>query len=176
MKYIIYAICIAINFVKTLFNLIFGNHVRACGINLSYPSARFRAFDKNAQINLGKKLEVKPNTEISAAECGVVSIGNNVFINRNCIVASHKSITIEDGTTIGPNTCIYDHDHNLEGGGYISRDVHIGKKVWIGANCVVLKGVTIGDNAVIGAGSVITKDVPENSIVYSAQDIRIRKK
>ena len=73
LKYIIYALCIAINLVKTFFNLIFRNHVRCAGVNLSYPSARFRAFGKHARIVLGNRIEVKSNTEISAAESGGIS-------------------------------------------------------------------------------------------------------
>lgn len=174
MKYILYVSCIFINMLKKLFYIVFRNHVSANVINLSYPSVRFRAFGKGSKITLGKRIHIKDNTEISASG-GRVHIGDKVFINRNCVIAAHKEIKIGGGTTIGPNTCIYDHDHNIYGEGFICREVAIGKNVWIGANCSVLKGVRIGDNAVIGAGSVITKDVADNVVVYVKNEICTRE-
>lgn len=168
MKYFVYMICIFINILKKLFYKIIQNSVSSNVVNLSYPSVCFRAYEKNSKITLGKGIHIKPNTEISASEGGNVYIGNSVFVNRNCVISAHDEINIGEGTTIGPNTCIYDHDHNVYGGGkdYICKKVTIGKNVWIGANCVILKGVNIGDHAVIGAGSVITKDVADNVLIY----------
>ena len=71
-------------------------------------------------------------------------------------------IEVEEGVTIGPNVCIYDHDH-ISAGGFVAKPIRIGKNAWIGANVTILKGVTIGSAAVIGAGTVVTKDVPSNT-------------
>ena len=81
------------------------------------------------------------------------------------MVICRESISIGDGTTIGPHTCIYDHDHGREEGAlYKTAPVTIRKNVWIGAGCIILKGVTIGDNSIIAAGSIVTKDVPADTI------------
>lgn len=103
-------------------------------------------------------LAVRPNAELI--------IGRNVFINRNVIITALKKIVIGDGVTIGPNVCIYDHDHDIcNRGGYLLDNVTIGKNTWIGSNVSILKGVIIGENAVIASGCVVTKDVPDNTIL-----------
>lgn len=132
-------------------------------MSLISPNASLRTFE-SGKIIYGTKIEIRPQTEITARE-GVVKFGNDCFINRNCMIVSHKKILIGNNVTIGPGTVIYDHDHDGKGG-YACSDVIIEDGVWIGANTVILKGVRIGKNAVIGAGSIITKDVPENSKVY----------
>ena len=94
-------------------------------------------------------------------------------------IVSHKSIVIEDGVTIGPNVCIYDHDHNYKSHGsdehYISKDILIGKRSWIGANCVITKGVKIGTNCVIAAGTIVTRDIPDNMIIRSKVEYVIKR-
>lgn len=138
------------------------------GKNISYkikslisPKASFRTYGKG-KIVVGNKVEIRPNTELTARN-GVIKIGNNCFINRNCMIVSHKLIEIENNVTIGPGTVIYDHDHNGKGG-FDSDSIKIESGVWIGANVVILKGVTIGSNSIIAAGSVVNKDVSPNTL------------
>lgn len=99
-----------------------------------------------------------------------ISIGNNVFINVNCVMLDSFEITLGDNTSIGPNVGIYTTNHSLDAeerkdhieyGG----PVVIGNDVWIGGNVTILPGVEIGDLSVIGAGSVIHRNIPENAIV-----------
>ena len=99
-----------------------------------------------------------------------ICLGRGVFLNFNCILLDVTSIEIGDQTQIGPAVQIYAADHprdpedrraNLESG----RPVRIGANVWIGGGAIILPGVTIGDDAIIGAGSVVTRDVPPGSIV-----------
>lgn len=98
-----------------------------------------------------------------------IQIGNDVMINFNCVFLDVCPITIGHHTLIGPNTQIYTACHSLD---YKERQenkeygkpVHIGNHVWIGGSVVILAGITIGDHAVIGAGSVVTKDIPANTI------------
>ena len=112
---------------------------------------------------------------------GIIEL-NSTFINRNCTIVAMKHITIDRNVTIGPNVCIYDHDHNLDLNKqdkihYKCKEIHIYENVWIGANATVLKGVTIGKNAVIAAGASVVKNVPENAIVggVPAKIIKMRK-
>ena len=95
-------------------------------------------------------------------------IGKNVFINSCCRFQDNGGIEIGDRTMIGPNTTIVTLNHDINPETRINaapKPVKVGKNVWIGADCTILPGVTIGDNSVVGAGSVVTKDVPSNVIV-----------
>ena len=101
-------------------------------------------------------------------DCGKnITIGDNVFINSGCRFQDQGGITIGSGCVIGHNVVIATLNHDLNPDhrqSLIPSPVKIGRNVWIGSNSTVLPGVTIGDNAVIGAGSVVTKDVPDNMI------------
>lgn len=101
-------------------------------------------------------------------DCGKnIHIGKHVFINAGCKFQDQGGITIGDGTLIGHNVVLATLNHDLNPAkrkSMIPKPIKIGKNVWIGSNAAVLPGVTIGDNAVIGAGAVVTKDVPANRI------------
>jgi len=101
-------------------------------------------------------------------DCGInTHIGKSVFINSGCHFQDQGGIYIGDNTFIGHNVILatLNHDLNPESrADMIPKSIHIGKKVWIGSGAIILPGVTIGDNSIIGAGSVVTKSVPENSV------------
>lgn len=122
--------------------------------------------DKKSSFYAGHKCSVEKGTLLAAKNGAVLTLGKGVYINRNCTIVAHKSITLADGVTIGPNTCIYDHDHDLhKRGQFVTDDVSIGKNTWIGAGTIILKGVRIGEECVIAAGSIITHDVQDQTIV-----------
>jgi len=96
-----------------------------------------------------------------------VHLGKNVYINYNCTLVDDVNIYIGDGTMFAPNVTIVAASHpispKLRAAGYgCNKPVYIGKNVWLASNVTVLPGVHIGDNSVIGAGAVVTKDIPEN--------------
>ena len=101
-------------------------------------------------------------------DCGKnIKIGKNVFINACCRFQDQGGIEIGDGSLIGHNTTIatLNHDFNpLKRQNLTPSPVKIGKNVWIGSDCTILPGVEIGDGAIIGAGSVVTKSIPANTI------------
>jgi acetyltransferase-like isoleucine patch superfamily enzyme len=110
-----------------------------------------------------------------------IKVGDRVFFNNYCTLASRTSITIGDGTLFGENVKIYDHNHcyqdpliPIKNQGYTSEPIVIGKHCWIASNVTILKGVTIGDNCIIGAGCTIYKDIPNNSIVVNKQELLIK--
>lgn len=101
-------------------------------------------------------------------ECGLnLHIGENVFINEGCEFQDQGGITIGDGTQIGPQVVIATLNHDTEPSKrrwLHPSPVTIGRNVWIGAHVTIVPGVTIGDDAVIGAGAVVTKDVPARTV------------
>lgn len=129
------------------------------------------------KISFGRGLGVKKGTQI-AANGGHIVIGKGVNFNHNCMCVSHKSITIGDDCSFGPNVCIYDHDHAFNSNGKIkgkfkSSNIIIEDNVWIGANSIILRGSHIGSNSVIGAGSVIKGSIPKNSLVTQKRETNI---
>lgn len=109
-----------------------------------------------------------------------IRIGRGVYINRHTIIDAVENVTIGDDCAIGPGCYLTDHDHGFDGNlkplqlPFIVAPTTIGRRVWIGAHAVILKGVCVGDGAVIGAGSVVTKAVPPGVVVVGvpAQVIR----
>lgn len=97
-----------------------------------------------------------------------INIGKNVFINFDCTFLTLGGITIEDDVLIGPKVNLITENHPLnpqDRKGLICKSILIKKNAWIGANATILPGVTIGENAVVAAGAVVSKDVPNNTIV-----------
>jgi acetyltransferase-like isoleucine patch superfamily enzyme len=97
-----------------------------------------------------------------------IQIGKKVFINHGCSFLDMSGITIEDEVLIGPKVNLLTENHPLDPDDrhtLICKPIIIKRKAWIGGAATILPGVTIGENAVVAAGAVVSKDVPENSIV-----------
>ena len=95
-----------------------------------------------------------------------LKIGERVFINHSLCVSAAAGVEIEDGVQMAPQVTILTVNHDLKDKTIVKcSPVCIKKNAWIGARAIILPGVTIGENAVVGAGSVVTKDVPSNTIV-----------
>ena len=102
-------------------------------------------------------------------DCGKnIHIGKNVFINMGCKFQDQGGIFIGDGALIGHNVVLATLNHAKspqDRSSMLPAPIHIGTNVWIGAHATVLPGVTIGDGAIVAAGAVVTRDIPENTIV-----------
>lgn len=98
-----------------------------------------------------------------------IRLGRNVFINQNCTLYDLGGVEIGDDVLIGPNVSILTSGHPLDPGQRRSvttgKPIVIGRNVWIAAGATILGGVTIGENSVVAAGSVVTRDVPANVLV-----------
>jgi maltose O-acetyltransferase len=108
-----------------------------------------------------------------------IRLGADVFVNFNCVLLDVNEIVIGDRTQVGPAVQIYAADHPrdaklrrqmLE----VGRRVRIGHDVWIGGGTIILPGVSVGNNAIIGAGSVVTRDVPEG-VTVMGNPARVRR-
>lgn len=104
---------------------------------------------------------------MNVREGGEIKIGDGVFINDGVRISSSVRVSIGDHSKIGDFTVIDDnsfHEVDQEKG-VGKKEVTIGRNVWIARNCIILLGVTIGDHSVIGAGAVVTRDVPAKTLV-----------
>ncbi|MDE5808192.1 MAG: galactoside O-acetyltransferase [Muribaculaceae bacterium] len=118
------------------------------------------------QIFPGMGVNSRVGTPLTAIRPHMVEIGKNVIIMPGCLMMSAGGIKIGEGTMIAANVQLISNNHDLYDRQVITcKPVHIGKNVWIGAGATILPGVTIGDNAVVGAASVVTKDVAADTIV-----------
>ena len=96
-----------------------------------------------------------------------ITVGDNLFMNSNCTILDGAKVTIGDDVLIGPNVSFYTPNHAFDAkerkaGLEQSLPITIGDNVWISGSVTITPGVTIGNNTVIGAGSVVTKDIPDN--------------
>lgn len=105
--------------------------------------------------------------EITWLNSASIELGDRVKFNSGCWVNGFGGLTIEDDANIGPRTLIHtanhltgDRDTPIAHQGWDSKPVRIGRDAWIGMGCIILPGVSIGEGAIVGAGSLVTKDVP----------------
>lgn len=135
--------------------------------NLAIPEARDGIL-RGLLAKVGKGVVVRPNF---ACDYGYnIHLGDDVFLNYNCVLLDVTEIHIGDRTQIGPAVQIYTADHprdpiTRKQGLELGRPIRIGCDVWIGGGAILLPGVTVGDNAIIGAGSVVTRDVSPDATV-----------
>ena len=107
-----------------------------------------------------------------------ISVGENVFINQNCTFMDRGGIVIDDKVLIAPRVNLITINHMIEPSrrrDVYSKPIHICKNVWIGTGATITQGVTIGENSIIAAGAVVTKDIPPNVIAAGIPAKVIRK-
>ncbi len=148
------------------------NHTGDCDVQKRKDIMRqlFKSVGENVWIEPDFRCEFGKN----------ISIGNNVYINFGCIILDCGQVSIGDNTLIGPNVGIFTGNHAIDAqervdGGLIPKSVCIGKRVWICGNVNIVPGVCIGDDSVIGAGSVITHDIP-SGVVAAGNPCRVLRK
>ena len=99
----------------------------------------------------------------------LIEIGENFYSNHNLVILDPAKVKFGDNVFIGPNCGFYTAEHPLDAeernkGLEYAKPIKVGNNVWFGGNVTVIAGVTIGDNVVIGAGSVVVKDIPSNTV------------
>lgn len=166
------------NTMKLLLLKLHGCEIRCKGKCTSRLDNEYRV-SKKGKLYLGYHVSSLSRCRFLVND-GVLRIGDNVGFNTNCIIACHERIEIGDNVEFGPNVCVYDHDHDFRVDGglkarrYKTAPVFIGDNTWVGANVIILKGTQIGRNCVIGAGSVVSGIVHDNSILTQKRETKIR--
>ncbi|HLS58696.1 MAG TPA: sugar O-acetyltransferase [Paracoccaceae bacterium] len=108
-----------------------------------------------------------------------ISLGRGAFLNFNCVILDVVAVSIGDGTQIGPGVQILAADHPRDPelrrrGLEFGRPIRVGRNVWIGGGALIMPGVTVGDDAIIGAGAVVTRDVEPGATVAGNPARRLR--
>jgi acetyltransferase-like isoleucine patch superfamily enzyme len=135
------------------------------------------------QIRFGRFVWIGDGTKIRCHE-GVVEIGDKTVFGQECTISAYQRISFGEQCVIADRAMFIDFDHGvvdveqpIRRQGIYKRDVVIGSNVWIGYGACVLRGVTVGDNAIVGTNSVVTRDVPANAVVggVPAKVLRMRE-
>ncbi|AKP67457.1 transferase [Companilactobacillus ginsenosidimutans] len=145
-------------------------------INTSADLNKRSAAIKDLFGKSGERLTI--NGKFSAVYGSHIQVGDDVFINGNCTFQDSNLITLGNRVIIAPDTKLYCGEHSLDatkrfgtrpdGSRYLityTEPISIGDDVWIGGNVTIIAGVHIGNNVIVGAGAVVTKDVPDNTVV-----------
>jgi len=116
---------------------------------------------------VGKNPIINPNFRCEFGRN--IYLGDNFFANYDCVILDGAKVTIGNRVLFGPKVGLYTSNHLFDGrerelGGCIAKPITIGNRCWLAADVTVLPGVTIGNDVIIGAGSVVTKDIPDNVI------------
>ena len=146
-----------------------------CLRKCDYVGARPRVYGRPFMLNRGRihigdrfqQFNGTVRSELVTQEGGVIDIGNRVFLNYGTSLSAHHRITIGSGCQIASYVCMMDNDYHRAGDltkPGESAPIVLEDNVWLAVRVIVLKGVTIGCNAVVGAGSVVTKDIPPNCL------------
>jgi acetyltransferase-like isoleucine patch superfamily enzyme len=138
---------------------------------------------RRGEIRFGRFVWIGDGTKIRCHE-GVVEIGEKTVLGQECTISAYQRVRIGEQCVIADRAMFIDFDHGvvdverpIRQQGIYKRDVIVGSNVWIGYNACLLRGVRVGDNAIIGSNSVVTKDVPANAVVggVPAKVIRMRE-
>jgi acetyltransferase-like isoleucine patch superfamily enzyme len=135
------------------------------------------------RIDFGRFVWLGDRTKVRCHE-GRVQIGAKTVIGQECTISAYQRVRIGEQCVIADRTMFIDFDHGvveverpIRLQGIYKRDVEVGSNVWIGYGACILRGVSVGDNAIVGTNSVVTKDVPANAVVggIPARIIRMRE-
>jgi acetyltransferase-like isoleucine patch superfamily enzyme len=138
---------------------------------------------RNARLDLGRFVWIGDGTKIRCHE-GRVEIGAKTVLGQECTISAYQRVRIGEECVIADRAMFIDFDHGvveverpIRLQGIYKRDVVVGSNVWIGYGACVLRGVRVGDNAIVGTNSVVTRDVPANAVVAGipARVIRMRE-
>ena len=152
---------------------LFKRRVKAKKLFRAYNKTEDEETEKRQSImtelfkQVGSKVWIEPDFKCEFGKNIVIE--DNVYINFGCVILDCAEVTIGANSLLGPNIGLYavnhvtDAEERIHGGCY-GKPIHIGKNVWLGGDVKILAGVSIGDNTIIGAGSIVTKDIPSNVI------------
>jgi acetyltransferase-like isoleucine patch superfamily enzyme len=138
---------------------------------------------RKGEVRFGRFVWIGDRTKVRCHE-GVVEIGAKTVMGQECTISAYQRVRIGEQCVIADRAMFIDFDHGvveverpIRVQGIYKRDVVVGSNVWIGYGACILRGVSVGDNAIVGTNAVVTKDVPANAVVAGvpARVIRMRE-
>lgn len=138
---------------------------------------------RQGRVELGRFVWIGDGTKIRCHE-GVVEIGEKTVMGQECTISAYQHVRIGEQCVIADRAMFIDFDHGvveverpIRQQGIYKRDVVVGSNVWVGYGACILRGVSVGDNSIVGTNSVVTRDVPANAVVAGipARVIRMRE-
>lgn len=162
-----------------IYKIVYGRRMNYNPVSKFSKGFKLRLFGKS-RFSSGKNIVIRDGVKIRCNSDGIVCIGDGVGLNNNCLINAMEEIKIGENTIIGQDVKMYDHDHDYRSEGkrrytgFKTAPIRIGRNVWIGSGCIILKGSQIGDNCVIAASTVVKGVVSDNTIVYQEKNIVIK--
>jgi acetyltransferase-like isoleucine patch superfamily enzyme len=165
-----------------LLKLRYGRRLQTDGICFVCPGVHLE-IGRGATLRIGRWAWIGDGTKIRVHE-GEVSIGAKTVMGQECTISAYQHVSIGRECIVADRVMLIDFDHGvveverpIRLQGIYKRDVHVGHNVWIGYGACILRGVTVGDNSIVGTSTVVTRNVPENAVVGGspARVIRMRE-
>lgn len=162
----------------SILKLLHFHHFFFDGIQRFSPDTELLISD-NGTIRLGKHVRAHRRSKLLAFKNGILEIGSNTALGNGVSINCMDKITIGEGVQFGPDVKIYDHDHDFRVPGGIRAEkfktapVEIGNHCWIGSSVVILRGTRLGENCVVGAGSVLKGKYPANSMIVQKRNTEV---
>lgn len=179
-KYIFGVVRVVNGFLKSTFvNLTHWNSAHI-GIPAFISPYTELTFNYGSKVQIGRNLKMRSASKIRVRSGATLSIGDGFNMSGRNWITARDSVVIGDNVTFGPGTIIYDHDHDfstengIREGKYLTAPVKIGNNVWIGADCIILRGTEVGDNCVIGAGTVLKGKYESNLMIYQRRETQVK--
>ncbi len=162
-----------------LLKLRHGRRLQTDGICFICPGVQLE-IGRHARLRIGRWAWIGHGTKIRVHE-GEVSIGAKTVIGQECTISAFQHVSIGSECIVADRVMLIDFDHGvveverpIRLQGIYKRDVRVGHNVWLGYGACLLRGVTVGENAIVGTSSVVTKEVPANAVVAGAPAHTIR--
>lgn len=178
MKYMKPYLLVGYNRVRFCLKKIRVPQFEATGIQMFGRNTKI-CFRKKSTVHFGDRIISDGRMVIIVDDNAKLFIGDRTYFNEGAMISCKGMIKIGEGCKFGPNVKIFDNNHKYDVVNGVSDEHNVGKIMigehcWIGANSVILKGAKIGPNCVIGAGCIISGEIPENSVVTQGRELTIK--
>lgn len=166
------------NLIRFCFNKIrWGKQFDVHPIQRISPFCALKIFNQG-QIQIGRNTEFAHGCDFEVHGTGKLSIGAKTYFNRYCIISAHQKIQIGTNCMFGPGVKIFDNNHRFSKKEGVSSslktdEIVIGDGCWIASDVIILKGTHIGDHCVVGAGCIVSGDIPNGSLVKNKQSLEV---